>query len=245
MTIAHQADINWTNPAKTLPLFKDNFELDFILLIYFNFIAIAQIEFNLKSKLSSNTDTEAELSPSVLENLDTSGLNFIPVLRISPVTSPTSTAAKPGNKHSEQNEEENTQSTGTGTKAKEEDINIASELTKDLDKFKHDLKDNTSTPLASGGNGKRSKELTSADLISSTPLHRTILSRLESTPEGAMVSANSSGFFGLSDFDDSSVNFEVNFFLLWHQFKRKIWWILDRHDCTIKKHNNIIHMNSK
>ena len=111
--------------------------------------------------------------------------------------------------------------------AKEEDIHIASPsgLTKDFDNFKSYLKDNTSTPLGrsltattSGGSLERSKEAPSADRINTTPLHRTIPSRLESTPEGAMVSANSSGFFGLSDLDDSSVNFEVRnfyFFVLW------------------------------
>ena len=176
------------------------------------------MEFDLKSKLSSNTDTEAELRPSVLENLDTSELNFIPVLHISPVISPTSTAAKPGNKYTEEGKDANGQSTETGAKAKEEDIHIASPsgLTKDLDNFKRYLRDNTSTPLGrslaattSDGNLKGSTEGPSVDHINAAPLHRTILSRLESTPEGAMMSANSSGFFGLSDLDDSSVNFEV------------------------------------
>ena len=181
-----------------------------------------QIEFDLKSKLSSNSDIEAELRPSVLENLDSmSGLNFIPVLHISPVTSPTSTAVKPGNKHRDEEKDENGQTTETVAKGKEEDTHIASpsEPTKDLENFKRYLTDNTSTPLGrsitattSGGSLKRSQEAPSADYINSTPLNRTILSRLESTPEGVMMSANSSGFFGLSDLDDSIVNFEVRYF---------------------------------
>ena len=189
-----------------------NFVIGSGIAFFIKLFSRSQLEFHLKTKLSSNTDKEAELNPSVLDNLDASGHYFIPALSISPITSPTSSNTK-------------SSQVRPGT---EPDHESKFKKTEDLENCNAEcVEENASTPLAktvqtATGSLNNDVQTTPANrlnvhstpahrsYVSFTPAHRAVLSHVESTPEGAaMMSANSSGFFGLSDLDESTLSFRV------------------------------------
>ena len=148
--------------------------------------------------MSSIDDKEPELNPSALENLDTSGYSFIPDLTTSPNSSIN------GEKNSNANTEEDKFKLGEQLERKVSDSDI----------FKEKI---TSTPLQrhqKNSNDSDREEVPSIVSTQYTPVHYMRMKHLESTPDAAMTSANSSGFFGLSDLEDSPLHAKVRPFLL-------------------------------
>ena len=154
--------------------------------------------------MSSIDEKEPELNPSALENLDTSGYGFIPDL-----TTPNSSIEK----HPEKDirkcaEGDQWRNVEECDDAKDQHKSTNQEFS-NADTFKGNI---TSTPLRDKQHGTKDRyqelvpPLTKSQ---STPTQFLRMNYLESTPDRAMTSANSSGFFGLSDLENSTLQLKV------------------------------------